>query len=321
MGLTIVGIPAKDERVWELSSEEVPHLTILFLDDVEDLDRVSKFVRHAADTMLTRFYLDVRERGLLGDKDADVLFFHTEHAKTLMEFRRSLLADTDILKAYHAVDQFPQWTPHLTMGYPETPAKKDTRDYPGIHAVRFDRIALWTGDYEGEEIPLKADDGPVLAMSDAASRGAAFLEHYGVKGMKWGVIRSKLPGLAAEGIKKAYAPSEDAKKTQQYMARAKLGGVRNLNNREMQLVIQRMALEKQYKELYGERQWHNAGKKWAGNFVTNVMRDAAASWLSNPFASGRRGEDGPFRTSAYANGQEFSRVIDGSTVRRRAIGS
>lgn len=321
MGLTIVALPAKDDRVWQLSSEKVPHLTMLFLDDVEDIDRVTEFVRHAADTMLTRFYLDVKERGVLGDKHADVLFFRTEYAKTLMDFRQALLKDTGILTAYHAVEQYPKWIPHLTMGYPETPAKPDKREYPSVHSVVFDRIALWTGDYEGREFQLSNEDGPVAAMSDAVARGADFLEHYGVKGMKWGVIRSKLPGAAKTVAKKAYAPSKDAKNAQLYIARAKLGGVRNLDNKEMQAVIQRMALEKQYKELYGERQWHNAGKKWATNLVTNVLRDAAASWLSNPFASGRRGDDGPFNAQAWANGQDFSRVIDGETVRRRSIGS
>lgn len=312
MSLTIVAIPAKDERVWQLSSEKVPHLTILFLDDVDNLKRVTQFVEHAANTMLGRFYLDVKERGVLGDQSADVLFFDTPHAKTLMDFRRSLLGDTEILKAFNRVEQFPKWIPHLTMGYPETPARPDDREYPGIHTVRFDRIGLWTEDYDGKEIPLKTDEvSPELSMADL---GREYLEHYGVKGMKWGVIRNRGVALGKAGVKKAYAPSDDAKKSHEIMARAKLGGVRNLNNHEMRMVIQRMELERQYKELYGERQWHNAGKKWVGKFVTDVLRDAAASWISNPFAGGRRSE------SDF--GASRTRVIDGELAggRRRALG-
>lgn len=139
------------------------------------------------------------------------------------------------------------------------------------------------------------------------------LQHFGVKGMKWGVTRSQVGAAASVGkaaVKKAYAPSDDAKKAQIYMTRAKLGGVRNLNNREMQLVIQRMALEKQYKELHGERQFHNAGKKWAANFVNDVLKNAATSWLSNPFARGRSQDR--YRAQAWTNGQDFSRAIQSS---------
>lgn len=320
MTLTIVAIPAQDDRVWKLSSEKVPHLTILHLGDVSNVERVEEFVKHAADTMLSRFYLDVTERGVLGDKSADVVFFDVQHDKPLREFRRTLLTNTDILTAYSLVDQFPKWIPHLTMGYPETPAKvEEDPDRRGIYAVRFDRLALWNTDYAGREIPLKRDDEIELAMT--MRRGEEYLQHYGVKGMKWGVIRSKLPSAAKSAVKKAYAPSSDAVKAQQFMTRAKLGGVRNLNNAEMQLVINRMNLERQYRELYGERQWHNAGKKWAVNLVTSILRDAGSSWLSNPFGSARRrGSDDPVHTTAWTNGQTFARVIEGQAS-RRSIGS
>lgn len=148
--------------------------------------------------------------------------------------------------------------------------------------------------------------------------GEKFLAHYGVKGMRWGVIRDRGPGLAKAAVKKAYMPSTDAKKASVYMARAKLGGVRNLDNREMQAVIQRMALEKQYKELYGERQWHTAGKKWAGKFLTDVAKSAATSWLSNPFAKGQTRDQ--YRTQAWSNGQHFAGVLEGGLA-QPAIGS
>lgn len=327
----IVAIPAKEDRVWELSSEKVPHLTLLFLGDrLNNQGHVKNYIEHAVNTSLSRFYLDVERRGTLGDQSADVLFFGKHLVKPLIDFRRNLLTNTDILAAYNSVEQFPTWTPHLTMGYPETPAKPDTREYPGLHAVGFDRIALWTGDYEGVEFPLKTEEVD-LSMAD---KGVEFLSHYGIKGMKWGIRRANPSGEGSTGgsqnksgvvdlgkaaVKAHFAPSKDAKKATQYMVRAKLGGVRNLNNQEMQLVIQRMQLEKQYKELYGERQWTTKGAKWAGDFVTNVGRDVASSWLSNPFA--RKRESGsPVRTQAWTNGQDFARMIEGD-VGRRAIGS
>jgi len=148
----------------------------------------------------------------------------------------------------------------------------------------------------------------------------AVIQHYGVKGMKWGVIRDKVASAGRAGgkvVKTAYQPSQDAKKSHVYMARAKLGGVQNLNNHEMRLVINRMKLEREYKELYGERQWHNAGKKWAGQFVNDVLRDVTVSWLRNPFANGG-GNTGPLRAESWTTGQNFASAIESP---RRAIGS
>lgn len=140
------------------------------------------------------------------------------------------------------------------------------------------------------------------------------LLHYGIKGMKWGVIRDRVKNSA---VGKAYSPSDDAVKAQQYMVRAKLGGVKNLNNREMQAVIRRMDLERQYKDLYGERQWHTAGKKWATKFATDVLKDVASSWLRNPFAKKNDNND-PVRVKAWTAGQSFAGSIE--STRPKSIG-
>lgn len=156
--------------------------------------------------------------------------------------------------------------------------------------------------------------------NDTVAKGESYLEHYGVKGMKWGVVRAKATTLGRAGgsaVKGAYKPSKDAVEAQRAMARAKLGGVQNLDNREMQRVINRMNLERQYKELYGERQWHNAGKKWATKFANDVLRDVTTSWLSNPFARGG-GQSGPVRAESWTTGQNFANAIENP---RRAIGS
>jgi hypothetical protein len=134
--------------------------------------------------------------------------------------------------------------------------------------------------------------------------------------MKWGVIRDAA-SAGRTAVKKAYKPSGDAIKTKQYMTRAKLGGGQNLDNHEMRQVINRMKLEREYKELYGERQWHTAGAKWAGRFVSDVLKDVTVSWLSNPFARGRNKDTGPIRAESWTTGQNFSNAIDSS---RRAIG-
>lgn len=323
----IVAIPKKDDYVWNISSEKIPHLTMLYLgNQLNNVDSVKEFVQHVVDASLCEFYLDVDRRGVLGDNLADVLFLHGYDLKILKNIRSFLLQDPNIAKSYWSVKQYPEWTPHLTLGYPDAPAKPDMREYPGTHVIKFDRLALWTGNYEGVEFPLKSNsDGASLEMM--SSRGETFLEHYGVKGMKWGVIRSRTGSVgkaAGSLVKEAYKPSKDYREVKKFQTKAKLGGVRTLDNREMQKVIQRMVLEKQYRELYGEHQLHDEavsrakryakrGAKWAGNLVNDILRDAGSSWLKRP-GSGRS-------DSAWANGQNFANAIEGSFVERRAIGS
>jgi hypothetical protein len=69
-----------------------------------------------------------------------------------------------IKRVMDSTEQYPKWTPHVTLGYPETPAKGE----PG-ETIRFDRLAVWDGDYEGEEFPMTAvveEDVPVVEDDD-----------------------------------------------------------------------------------------------------------------------------------------------------------
>lgn len=189
--LVVVAIPSDDDHVWKVSSEKVPHITLLYLGapewDGNQMADVASYVQHAASTFHS-FGMSVDRRGVLGDKSADVLFFKKSWSfNDLEKFRSQLRANQDIDKAYLSADQYPQWTPHLTLGYPETPAHKDDRDYP-ISWVNFDKIAMWVGDSEGPTFQLPDDRGLDVAMSQELGAQAIeeILEHYGVQGMKWG---------------------------------------------------------------------------------------------------------------------------------------
>ena len=74
-------------------------------------------------------------RGLLGDKDADVLFLTLT---TLLNSDGSLLDASVIKDGMDSVEQYPQWTPHLTLGYPDSPAT--LAEEP--EAITIDRLAL-----------------------------------------------------------------------------------------------------------------------------------------------------------------------------------
>ena len=193
MSWVIVALPEDRDPVWKYSSEKKPHMTLLFLgDDTDkaDLPSIVGYIQHVAKTSLRPFGMLTDRRGTLGDEEADVLFFEKDkHNQAVITHARDyLLADPGIKTLYDSADQYPEWTPHLTMGYPAKPAKKDDREHGNFGYVSFDRIALWTDDYEGPEFRLEGRDDmavqPEMMMSD---RLGEFLAHFGVKGMKWGV--------------------------------------------------------------------------------------------------------------------------------------
>jgi len=183
IGVVIVAIPSPDDYVWKISSEKIPHMTLLFLGAMTDpatQGRVAQFLQHVADTSIPRFGMGVDHRGSLGPDEADVLFFDKSFSyKQMADARSFLLQNEDIFTAYNSTEQYEGWTPHLTLGYPATPAHPDNRDYPGITWVNFDRVALWVGDFDGPTFQLESRND--LAMSDndeVDALVADILHHY-----------------------------------------------------------------------------------------------------------------------------------------------
>lgn len=207
MGLAIVAIPEEYDRAWKASSEKVPHLTLLFLGDAEsaDLQTIMEFTEHAVtQSEHGPFYLSVDHRGTLGADDADVVFFDKRswNLKWVRQLRAQLLQNDAVRTAYDSTEQFEEWHPHLTLGYPETPAHPLPNDEP-LYSVCFDRIAVWADNYEGPEFRLEWPDREFegdLAVAYSDTKKAALthytslgmsdeeiIEHTGKKGMKWGV--------------------------------------------------------------------------------------------------------------------------------------
>jgi 2'-5' RNA ligase len=302
--LVIVGIPADDDPVWKFSSEKVPHITLLYLGapdfTPEEFQHVAEYVQHAA-SQITRFGLGVDRRGVLGDQSADVLFFEKSWGmKTLEQFRSNLLRDNLISLAYHSADQFPDWTPHLTMGFPETPAKKDNADYNRFSWVRFDKIALWDDDSKGPTFELKSENHDLeVAMSQLdAGRQAVerILSQSGVKGMKWGVRKDMPSGSSGQvhveqkksgklvttgGV--GHKPHFQAVEKVVAQQIARKSGVHALSNKELQDVVNRMNLEQQFVRLSPQSKRQKASKLVAEILlgvgkqqVTRVANDVAS---------------------------------------------
>lgn len=320
--LAVVAIPAQDDPVWQISSEKVPHLTLLFLGNQANnpnLGNIESAVDHVANASGYSTTLDVIKRGPLGEDNADVLFFSPRSASSFYNIRENLLQNNYVAAAYNSTPQYPSWTPHLTLGYPSSPAYTDTRPHPGIFSVRFDRIALWVGDYEGPEFPLKGAGDIMAHSSDSIAQD--ILKHYGVKGMHWGV-RGGVSTASVKRIGQNATKVQDAfpdKTKKAFQTHAKnQGGIHKLSDKELQAMINRMEMEKKFDRFMKEDFKRRAeGLMAAGRILGEVGKIAlpiVLGYAIKTAASNHSATGSVFRSgSAFVN----RKVIEGTA---KAIG-
>lgn len=169
-GVGVFLIPEAGDPVVEASSEPA-HLTTVWLGDIGDLSEdeiaaIEDEVKAYSDTLGGPVVAPVTERGELGDQGADVVFL--EPTEALVALRDGLLeASPTISEVMGRVEQFPEWTPHVTLGYPETPA---AGEYDG-DKISFDKVGLWVGsehkDFDmGGDMRVKDEEG----LSEARER-------------------------------------------------------------------------------------------------------------------------------------------------------
>lgn len=159
----IVALPAEDDPIRAASSEPVAHLTMLYLgEDVPEdvITQIGDAVMGVSEAVIGPMSLAVTGRQTLGDEGADVVLLD---GAPIMAAREALLANQTVRAAFEAVKQFPTWTPHVTLGYPDTPAAGEYAE----QAVTFDRLALWTSDYDGPTFTMAtAPEGDVAASAE-----------------------------------------------------------------------------------------------------------------------------------------------------------
>lgn len=286
MGVAIVAIPSRDDYVWKISSEKVPHMTMLYLGEINDdavIARITEFVQHVAEMSMYRFGMSVDRRGVLGPDEADVLFLRNDYAKMALAARNGMLSNVDIRRAYNSVPQYEGWTPHVTLGYPATPAKPIADDRR-IGWVDFDTVSVWTGDSTGPEFLLRDRwEEESLAMSQDLVEN--ILAHHGVKGMKWGVRKDRhssdvtvihRPGKSLRSRGGERLPAhEDAVKAQIAKQKAKKSSVHSLSNHELQQLVNRMNLEQQYARLSSRRK--GEGQRFVEEQLKNLGRQKAST--------------------------------------------
>lgn len=314
--LVIVALPSKRDEINKVSSEKAAHVTLLFLGENSDVTPdVVEFVEHAVNTSFERIYVETPNRGPLGPDQADVLFIEGRGARKLAEFRSLLLNDPNIRRLYDANDQYPQFTPHLTLGYPDKPAKEPEHAWV-LEGFELDRIAVWTADSDG--IEFKPEQPPYDEESDhdevkwsSIDHGPVDIEadliaHYGVKGMKWGVRKSKNgQGQTVVSIGKDRKPQKvqtnvvkvgprstivttkgghakvhpDAVRAKAAAQKRRRSGTDTLSNKELKALADRLTLETRIDEMNkkSNEKRKKRGRKWIDNMPDNHFDDAATN--------------------------------------------
>ena len=181
-GALVVLLPAADDPISAASSEDMAHMTFIWMGDTKDFPAdyepqlLAEEVAAYASKLDGPIVVPVKERGLLGDEDADVVFF--EPTESLIAARDGMLAESPAVEnLYSAAEQYPTWTPHVTLGYPEgTENGPAVAEYDGTE-VTFDRLGLWLGsDYT--EYPMGGVVSDTIIADAAAQEPGIPAEEY-----------------------------------------------------------------------------------------------------------------------------------------------
>lgn len=171
-GALVVLLPAESDPIAAATSEDQAHMTTIWMGSTNDFPADDEPQLLAEEVAAYAAKLDgpivvpVKERGLLGDDEADVVFL--EPTDSLLAMRQGLLDESPAIENMHAkAEQFPEWTPHVTLGYPSGVENGPAvGEYDGTE-VTFDRLGLWLGgDYTEYPMGGVVDD-PITA--DASS--------------------------------------------------------------------------------------------------------------------------------------------------------
>lgn len=107
------------------------------------------------------------------------------------------------------------------------------------------------------------------------------LYHYGVKGMKWGVIRTaEQLGHIVKSAKSLYDSNKAKKRVKEEAAiakkRSKITNPKKLTTEELNSRIKRLQLEKTYKDLMKDTESTTKGK----NFVMDILESSGKNLLT-----------------------------------------
>ena len=192
----IVALPRELDPIRLVGPEE-KHATLLYFGETSTLpegakDAMLRTVESIA-AMSSCFSARIKNFQRLGSDVPPALVAMLDD-DNLEKVRDALLVDTQLEKFLENATQYENYTPHVTLGYPDYFDEDGLRKLAKtLNYMQFNRLALWWGGEQFEfELGDKDDSQAEVAVrySDNVKSVEDFLAHHGVKGMKWGVRKS-----------------------------------------------------------------------------------------------------------------------------------
>ena len=112
------------------------------------------------------------------------------------------------------------------------------------------------------------------------------LEHYGTKGMKWGIRKKSGKGSAKSGQKGKAKQAESEKRTS--TKKYKKSAARKLSDERLKKRVNRLNMERQYKDLVSKQKPKSKvsrGAKTVGNMIANAGAKAVRKQVVEPIVS------------------------------------
>ena len=110
-----------------------------------------------------------------------------------------------------------------------------------------------------------------------------FLEHYGTKGMKWGVRKKPGSGVKKTAAKKS-AQSTKIKKGAEGSKKYKKSSAKSLSNQELKDRVSRLNMERQYKTLLTPKTQKGSISRGMG-FVGGILKSSGRKALGKYVAA------------------------------------
>lgn len=174
---TVMALPAPGPLDALLAPGQPPlHMTVFYFGDATELseeahDGVLELLSDAATSHHPGPSGTVNGYARLGKDNALVALVESQTLSVL----RDLLSQTSLVSTLLAgVEQYPQWIPHITLGYGDQVPPQDQLDALVGQWVTFESLALWWGDEQnalpfggGDESDDESDDEDDLAELNA----------------------------------------------------------------------------------------------------------------------------------------------------------
>lgn len=277
----IVALPSALDPI-RLVGDEDKHATLLFFGETATLPPGAKEVLietlALASTVFRPFSEEMVETSRLGSDNPPALVSKLSNGK-LGPIRDVLQVNPEIGKYVGNATQYPSYTPHVTLGYPDFQGEAELRELiKPLYSVQFDRLALWWNDEHFEfDLGKSRDDiasnpGEEVKHMTMKMETEDFLAHFGVKGMKWGVIRDRInaPGSL----------SRSAVNTPQGRARAQAAVARgNPSTKQAHLASLKSTGHRAINGLSGDKTFWRRMAITAGIATTTLAVPVAGAWF------------------------------------------